>query len=799
MKIENCYISSNCNQTPTIAHWGKNNLICYGSCNSVLIYNPDYGSGGKVIDTLIGHSKRVNSVKWLTGLNIINEIELISGSTDCTICVWSLEGDIYKGVTLEGHSSNVNLVDGLYKQSDRNETVLVSISMDCSIRVWFRKLPLDSFSCSQTINLGYSIGLGAKLAFLPNSNELILACSFENSKIQLYIEKNHHDLEFEPSCLLAGHEDWVRGLDFTQDGDDLLLVSSSQDNSIRLWRITAKPSIRETVFETTEKSQIESKWQTYNVLLESILTGHEGWIYSVNWNPKNLQILSASIDKSMIIWEFDECSGLWLEKIRVGEVGGNTLGFYGGIFSPSGDRILAHSYHGAFHIWQDTKGQEGWSPCVTVGGHFSEVVDLSWEPKGEYLLTVSTDQTTRIHAPWKKDDKETTWHEIARPQVHGYDMSCLAVISKYKFVSAAEEKVIRIFEAPKNFVENFERICGLDNHGEGFSITNTSHFGPKGASVPSLGLSNKAVYTDDNIDQATSMDKKNPYPEESHFQATDMIEPPTEETLLQNTLWPETQKLYGHGYEVYSLAASPDGKFLASACRSTKPEHAAILLWDTSNWKQIQKLMSHTLTVVQLQFSPDSNHLLSVSRDRRWSLFSKTENGEFELVATTDKKTAVHSRIIWTCCWSHDSKYFATGSRDGKVVVWWINKGKERTTVLGECEVVGEYLELPGESVTALAFSPCLVSGRYLIAVGFDSGDIHFYGWCPNKWQKLSSLSKSCAHHLTVRKLAFRPVQGMSEQSSECGKNILQLASCSSDYSVKIYNTYVEDQLNDGS
>lgn len=56
-------------------------------------------------------------------------------------------------------------------------------------------------------------------------------------------------------------------------------------------------------------------------------------------------------------------------------------------------------------------------------------------------------------------------------------------------------------------------------------------------------------------------------------------EPPTEETLLQNTLWPEIQKLYGHGYEVFSLAGSPDGKFLASACKSTKPEHAAILLW----------------------------------------------------------------------------------------------------------------------------------------------------------------------------------------------------------------------------
>ena len=51
-----------------------------------------------------------------------------------------------------------------------------------------------------------------------------------------------------------------------------------------------------------------------------------------------------------------------------------------------------------------------------------------------------------------------TWGEIARPQIHGYDMTDAAWIGPLRFVSGAEEKVVRVFEAPSGFVDSLGSV-----------------------------------------------------------------------------------------------------------------------------------------------------------------------------------------------------------------------------------------------------------------------------------------------------------------------------------------------------
>lgn len=105
------------------------------------------------------------------------------------------------------------------------------------------------------------------------------------------------------------------------------------------------------------------------------------------------------MDKTMIVWSApDERDQVWTEAVRVGEVGGNTLGFLGAQFSPGSKpgnfEIIGYSFSGAFHSWiQD--GDHRWKPGVVMGGHFAPVKDLDWERGGRWEYIRRTSKVTK--------------------------------------------------------------------------------------------------------------------------------------------------------------------------------------------------------------------------------------------------------------------------------------------------------------------------------------------------------------------------------------------------------------------
>jgi len=579
----------------------------------------------------------------------------------------------------------------------------------------------------------------------------------------------------------------------------------------------------------------------WSIQLESVILGHDDWVLSAQWMPpvrsagkdgKRVQLprlLTTSMDKTMVVWTPDVETGLWVEATRVGEVGGTQLGFFGGLYGifPS-ESILALGFNGAFHLWHrvvpnsshsspstsmsselessDTSiGSslaiassldysstiEHWEPQVTISGHFGDVKDVAWDPSGNYLLSVSKDQTARIWARWTHKEEYTqkmlggrkvpllnaptryNWHELARPVIHGHDLSNVVFQAGvgHRFVLCAEEKVLRVFDAPTAFLKS------MINLSQGVSISASDSKRAASANVPALGLSNKPVFerSSEPPSAAAASSSSSPIPTTQDNPAADQQQPqqknaaeklyeeihpnggygdfdinadleghtplvlaktpPFEEQLLQRTLWPEVAKLYGHGNELVTVASSRTGDIIASACscRVQTQEQAGIRLWDTSIWKETCEVTGPTLTVTQMQFSHSDKHMLAVSRDRGVYLLSRMEGEEaskkMRLVASIPK---AHLRVVWSCSWTLDDRFVATGSRDKTVKFWRISKRAEEAAPNEEANPTSPALEEVfaakfKDAVTSVAWAPYSLSnsnGKYVLAVAMENGSI---------------------------------------------------------------------------
>ncbi|CAK7210915.1 Elongator subunit elp2 [Sporothrix bragantina] len=586
--------------------------------------------------------------------------------------------------------------------------------------------------------------------------------------------------------------------------------------------------------------RLQAGEDVYFVTFEALLLGHEDWIYSARWTSvgasnkgHKLRLLTTSADNSLGVWEADAASGIWVTTARLGELSkekgattatGSIGGFWAGLWSPDGREVVTLCRTGSWRRWttavmsavaeasaEDTKTRENsneetneapaedtetrWVQALGVTGHVAPVTGVSWSRDGAYLLSTSTDQTTRLHAEWTQRSlseasadasqvSSPSWHEMARPQIHGYDLNCIDSLGTTQFVSGADEKLMRVFHEPKSVARLLQTLTGRGvSSSEGEAL-------PDAANMPVLGLSNKAV--DEEGDATESA------PTEVDASFAGIARPPPEDVLARNTLWPETEKLYGHGYEISCLAVSHDGSLVASACRASSLNHAVVRLFATApHWTEVRPpLPLHTLTVTRLRFSGDDRYLLSVGRDRQWAVFARSTDTEKSTTYTLAQHNAkAHSRMILDCAWAptvNGRRVFATAGRDKTVKVWL-------STVTDGNENAAPSFALTAtvtqdEPVTAVDFlwraassSASTTTPQLVLAVGTEAGRLTILTLDAATLAETGRQEIGSGGALlsgSVLQLAWRPQQTASEQDGDAHAD---LAIAGEDGSLRVY------------
>uniref|UniRef100_A0A5K3FRM8 Elongator complex protein 2 n=1 Tax=Mesocestoides corti TaxID=53468 RepID=A0A5K3FRM8_MESCO len=790
----------NCMAVQRFHHAGRPQMLAYGS-GRVVCLGLEVNNDMRVFKTLAAQADTVTCVAWIDSFKgpTFSRFRslLISASSDGSIKIWDVDEGAQREVASFSVSTSVACVHGCYVDESETRVVVGAVSQN-TVFGWSLTITYDTDGAVATmeeqpggafrVDQGSDSCLALRLVCLPGPMVLLFV-GMTTGGLDVWIVKPD---AWEPShaATLRGHTDWLTCVDCvkmypTEDdaasgvsGHHALVATGSQDNHIRVWHIQLFEGAQKLSGEKGAQLALPAPFSaTHRLLarLESVIAGHDNWVTGLAWSPVSWtpssrpQLLSSSRDKSLIIWApsrplFSQSPGprgdddldMWLEQARFGTVGGNLLGYHGCAWGNYNNEVFGHGFWGDLSIWSTES-----EPRITLTGHFGAVTSLSWcrdvvdgvplkTPEAShsldyptYLLTASRDFTVRLHGLFYTEGSGCNppvqmWRELARPQVHGYEMNDVVSLDAVRYVSAGDEKVGRVFSATRGFVESTLSDATIVAHPSLQSLA-------AGAVQPALGLSNQADAGGADDDGGRGDRLGNP------------LYPPTEAALSEATLWTETNKLYGHGYEVYCLAAHPKGSLVASACKASKEEFAKVFLWRTDTWQVHQHLPFHQLTVTQMRFDSTGDRLVSVSRDRTWALWKAEPSADGQTPPTLKlhKRSPPgkdgHSRIIWACAWLPDNSAFVTASRDKHIMVWDGDSGAR----LGPPHSLSE-------AITAFDVASSIFGQKFSFAVaGFESGGIELLAIsladkaCRSLWKLPSDWSHM---GVCVRRLALHPL-----------------------------------------
>ncbi len=480
---------------------------------------------------------------------------------------------------------------------------------------------------------------------------------------------------------LEGHRDTVNSVVFSPDGKTI--ASASRDNTVIIWDAkTGKPI------------------QT--------LKGHQDTVNSVVFSPDGKTIASASSDKTVKIW--DAQTGKPIQTLKGHQyyaVKKRFLasGFYirthniinSVVFSPDGKTIASASLDRTVIIWDVKTGK----PIKTLKGHQDDVTSVVFSPDGKTIASASSDKTVKI---WDAQ----TGKPIKILKGHQDDVTSVVYSPEGQTIASASlDKTVKIWDA-----QTGKPIKILKGHQNGVTSVVFSPDGETIASASRQGrLWHTASWHGPLLDErlwdgtVKIWDAQTGKPIQTlkghQSRVTSMVFSPDGKTIASasgdNTvkIWDALtgkpiQTLIKHQSRVTSMVFSPDGKTIASASVDKM-----VKIRDVKTGKPIQTLR-HQNFVNSVVFSPDGRTIASASSDKTVKIWDAQTGKPMQTLKG-------HQNLVNSVVFSSNGKTIASASYR-TVIIWDAKSGKLIQTFYNQMPFLtsnyGQRL------VTSVVFSP---------------------------------------------------------------------------------------------
>ncbi len=135
------------------------------------------------------------------------------------------------------------------------------------------------------------------------------------------------------------------------------------------------------------------------------------------------------------------------------------------------------------------------------------------------------------------------------------------------------------------------------------------------------------------------------------------------------------RRMEGHRSFVSGVAATRDGQLVTSSW------DRQLIWWDPNSASLVRRVLAHRKWIRTVVASPDGKLVASVADDMVCRLWHARSGNRFcELTGHAEQTPHHYPSMLFTCCFSTDGAYLATGDKIGHVVVWRVETGEAVAT-----------------------------------------------------------------------------------------------------------------------
>lgn len=418
---------------------------------------------------------------------------------------------------------------------------------------------------------------------------------------------------------LRGHGDAVRSVMPSPDG--ALLVSASEDETVRLWSPATGKEIRVlkskaggvfyAVF-SPDGSRVFASCRDGTVRVWDVASGQEvqtlrtkaGHVHCLAFSPDGSKFVLGGGDGTVREWDVHASKEAREFKGHAGTV-------WHVAYSPDGTRLASAGQDGTVRVWDTRTGNE----LHRLSGHAARVISVAFSPDGARLASAGGDGFVRI---WDV----TTGQTVRAFLAHTGEVLSVAYSSDgTRLVSAGEDGTIRIWHT----------ACGAELRtlrGHTGEIMNVA-YSPDSTQLYSAGGDDWEIRIWDASDVA------------------------------------EMRSLRAPGGEVLGLVYSPDGSQLASA-----GSDRTVRIWDAVAGKELRAFKRHGWAISSLAYNRDGSRLASGDLDGSVHVANPATGVELFAIKTEGGE-------VTGLAFSPNGRQLAGACADGAIRIWDADTGKD--------------------------------------------------------------------------------------------------------------------------